>query len=118
MTTTITATVSGESEVESLESGLEQIPDNTPTTVDVTVNNQQDLDNIQSKVDSLNAGGKDITLNAHIKPDGDSEVEVKAKDTTVKVTPDPKEVEVTAKPVKVDVQPSQKEVSVSAKVTV
>jgi DNA repair exonuclease SbcCD ATPase subunit len=117
MTTTITATVSGESEVESLESGLEQIPDNTPTTVDVTVNNQQDLDNIQSKVDSLNAGGKDITLNAHIKPDGDSEVEVKAKDTTVKVTPDPKEVEVTAKPVKVDVQPSQKEVSVSAKVT-
>ena len=117
MSTTITATVSGESEVESLESGLEQIPDNTPTTVDVTVNNQQDLDNIQSKVDSLNAGGKDITLNAHIKPDGDSEVEVKAKDTTVKVTPDPKEVEVTAKPVKVDVQPSQKEVSVSAKVT-
>ena len=117
MTTTITATVSGESEVESLESGLEQIPDNTPTTVDVTVNNQQDLDNIQSKVDSLNAGGKDITLNAHIKPDTDSEVEVKAKDTTVKVTPDPKEVEVTAKPVKVDVQPSQKEVSVSAKVT-
>lgn len=117
ITTTITATVSGESEVESLESGLEQIPDNTPTTVDVTVNNQQDLDNIQSKVDSLNAGGKDITLNAHIKPDGDSEVEVKAKDTTVKVTPDPKEVEVTAKPVKVDVQPSQKEVSVSAKVT-
>lgn len=117
MTTTITATVSGESEVESLESGLEQIPDNTPTTVDVTVNNQQDLDNIQSKVDSLNAGGKDITLNAHIKPDSDSEVEVKAKDTTVKVTPDPKEVEVTAKPVKVDVQPSQKEVSVSAKVT-
>lgn len=117
MTTTITATVSGESEVESLESGLEQIPDNTPTTVDVTVNNQQDLDNIQSKVDSLNAGGKDITLNAHIKPDGDSEVEVKAKDTTVKVTPDPKEVEVTAKPVKVDVQPSQKEVGVSAKVT-
>lgn len=117
MTTTITATVSGESEVESLESGLEQIPDNTPTTVDVTVNNQQDLDNIQSKVDSLNAGGKDITLNAHIKPDGDSEVEVKAKDTTVKVTPDPKEVEVTAKPVKVDVQPSQKQVSVSAKVT-
>lgn len=116
MTTTITATVSGESEVESLESGLEQIPDNTPTTVDVTVNNQQDLDNIQSKVDSLNAGGKDITLNAHIKPDSDSEVEVKAKDTTVKVTPDPKEVEVTAKPVKVDVQPSQKEVSVSAKV--
>lgn len=117
MTTTITATVSGESEVKSLESGLEQIPDNTPTTVDVTVNNQQDLDNIQSKVDSLNAGGKDITLNAHIKPDSDSEVEVKAKDTTVKVTPDPKEVEVTAKPVKVDVQPSQKEVSVSAKVT-
>lgn len=117
MTTTITATVSGENEVESLESGLEQIPDNTPTTVDVTVNNQQDLDNIQSKVDSLNAGGKDITLNAHIKPDSDSEVEVKAKDTTVKVTPDPKEVEVTAKPVKVDVQPSQKEVSVSAKVT-
>lgn len=117
MTTTITATVSGESEVESLESGLEQIPDNTPTTVDVTVNNQQDLDNIQSKVDSLNAGGKDITLNAHIKPDSDSEVEVKAKDTTVKVTPDPKEVEVTAKPVKVGVQPSQKEVSVSAKVT-
>lgn len=117
MTTTITATVSGESEVESLESGLEQIPDNTPTTVDVTVNNQQDLDTIQSKVDSLNAGGKDITLNAHIKPDSDSEVEVKAKDTTVKVTPDPKEVEVTAKPVKVDVQPSQKEVSVSAKVT-
>lgn len=117
MSTTITATVSGESEVESLESGLEQIPDNTPTTVDVTVNNQQDLDNIQSKVDSLNAGGKDITLNAHIKPDSDSEVEVKAKDTTVKVTPDPKEVEVTAKPVKVDVQPSQKEVSVSAKVT-
>lgn len=117
MTTTITATVSGESEVESLESGLEQIPDNTPTTVDVTVNNQQDLDNIQSKVDSLNAGGKDITLNAHIKPDSDSEVEVKAKDTTVKVTPDPKEIEVTAKPVKVDVQPSQKEVSVSAKVT-
>lgn len=117
MTTTITATVSGESEVESLESGLEQIPDNTPTTVDVTVNNQQDLDNIQSKVDSLNAGGKDITLNAHIKPDTDSEVEVKAKDTTVKVTPDPKEVEVTAKPVKVDVQPSQKEVGVSAKVT-
>lgn len=117
MTTTITATVSGESEVESLESGLEQIPDNTPTTVDVTVNNQQDLDNIQSKVDSLNAGGKDITLNAHIKPDTDSEVEVKAKDTNVKVTPDPKEVEVTAKPVKVDVQPSQKEVSVSAKVT-
>ena len=117
MTTTITATVSGESEVESLESGLEQIPDNTPTTVNVTVNNQQDLDNIQSKVDSLNAGGKDITLNAHIKPDSDSEVEVKAKDTTVKVTPDPKEVEVTAKPVKVDVQPSQKEVSVSAKVT-
>lgn len=117
MTTTITATVSGESEVESLESGLEQIPDNTPTTVDVTVNNQQDLDNIQSKVDSLNAGGKDITLNAHIKPDSDSEVEVKAKDTTVKVTPDPKEVEVTAKPVKVDVQPSQKEVGVSAKVT-
>lgn len=117
MATTITATVSGESEVESLESGLEQIPDNTPTTVDVTVNNQQDLDNIQSKVDSLNAGGKDITLNAHIKPDSDSEVEVKAKDTTVKVTPDPKEVEVTAKPVKVDVQPSQKEVSVSAKVT-
>lgn len=117
MTTTITATVSGESEVESLESGLEQIPDNTPTTVDVTVNNQQDLDNIQSKVDSLNAGGKDITLNAHIKPDGDSEVEVTAKDTTVKVTPDPKEVEVTAKPVKVDVQPSQKEVGVSAKVT-
>lgn len=117
MTTTITATVSGESEVESLESGLEQIPDNTPTTVDVTVNNQQDLDNIQSKVDSLNAGGKDITLNAHIKPDSNSEVEVKAKDTTVKVTPDPKEVEVTAKPVKVDVQPSQKEVSVSAKVT-
>lgn len=117
MTTTITATVSGESEVESLESGLEQIPDNTPTTVDVTVNNQQDLDNIQSKVDSLNAGGKDITLNAHIKPDSDSEVEVKAKDTTVKVTPNPKEVEVTAKPVKVDVQPSQKEVSVSAKVT-
>lgn len=116
MTTTITATVSGESEVESLESGLEQIPDNTPTTVDVTVNNQQDLDNIQSKVDSLNAGGKDITLNAHIKPDSDSEVEVKAKDTTVKVTPDPKEVEVAAKPVKVDVQPSQKEVSVSAKV--
>ena len=116
MTTTITATVSGESEVESLESGLEQIPDNTPTTVDVTVNNQQDLDNIQSKVDSLNAGGKDITLNAHIKPDSDSEVEVKAKDTTVKVTPDPKEVEVTAKPVKVDVQPSQKEVGVSAKV--
>lgn len=83
MTTTITATVSGESEVESLESGLEQIPDNTPTTVDVTVNNQQDLDNIQSKVDSLNAGGKDITLNAHIKPDANSEVEVKAKDTTV-----------------------------------
>lgn len=117
MTTTITATVSGESEVESLESGLEQIPDNTPTTVDVTVNNQQDLDNIQSKVDSLNAGGKDITLNAHIKPDANSEVEVKAKDTTVKVTPDPKEVEVTAKPIKVDVQPSQKEVSVSAKVT-
>lgn len=117
MTTTITATVSGESEVESLESGLEQIPDNTPTTVDVTVNNQQDLDNIQSKVDSLNAGGKNITLNAHIKPDSDSEVEVKAKDTTVKVTPDPKEVEVTAKPVKIDVQPSQKEVSVSAKVT-
>lgn len=117
MTTTITATVSGESEVESLENGLEQIPDNTPTTVDVTVNNQQDLDNIQSKVDSLNAGGKDITLNAHIKPDSNSEVEVKAKDTTVKVTPDPKEVEVTAKPVKVDVQPSQKEVSVSAKVT-
>ena len=117
MSTTITATVSGESEVESLESGLEQIPDNTPTTVDVTVNNQQDLDNIQSKVDSLNAGGKDITLNAHIKPDSNSEVEVKAKDTTVKVTPDPKEVEVTAKPVKVDVQPSQKEVSVSAKVT-
>ena len=117
MTTTITATVSGESEVESLESGLEQIPDNTPTTVDVTVNNQQDLDNIQSKVDSLNAGGKDITLNAHIKPDSDSEVEVKAKDTTVKVTPNPKEVEVTAKPVKVDVQPSQEEVSVSAKVT-
>lgn len=117
MTTTITATVSGESEVESLESGLEQIPDNTPTTVDVTVNNQQDLDNIQSKVDSLNAGGKDITLNAHIKPDSDSEVEVTAKDTTVKVTPDPKEVEVTAKPVKVDVQPSQKEVGVSAKVT-
>lgn len=117
MTTTITATVSGESEVESLESGLEQIPDNTPTTVDVTVNNQQDLDNIQSKVDSLNAGGKDITLNAHIKPDSNSEVEVKAKDTTVKVTPDPKEVEVTAKPVKVDVQPSQKEVGVSAKVT-
>lgn len=117
MTTTITATVSGESEVESLESGLEQIPDNTPTTVDVTVNNQQDLDNIQSKVDSLNAGGKDITLNAHIKPDTDSEVEVKAKDTTVKVTPDPKEVEVTAKPVKVDVRPSQKQVSVSAKVT-
>lgn len=117
MTTTITATVSGESEVESLESGLEQIPDNTPTTVDVTVNNQQDLDNIQSKVDSLNAGGKDIILNAHIKPDGDSEVEVKAKDTTVKVTPDPKEVEVTAKPVKVDVQPSQKQVSLSAKVT-
>lgn len=117
MTTTITATVSGESEVESLESGLEQIPDNTPTTVDVTVNNQQDLDNIQSKVDSLNAGGKDITLNAHIKPDSNSEVEVKAKDTTVKVTPDPKEIEVTAKPVKVDVQPSQKEVSVSAKVT-
>ena len=117
MSTTITATVSGESEVESLESGLEQIPDNTPTTVDVTVNNQQDLDNIQSKVDSLNAGGKDITLDAHIKPDSDSEVEVKAKDTTVKVTPDPKEVEVTAKPVKVDVQPSQKEVSVSAKVT-
>ena len=117
MSTTITATVSGESEVESLESGLEQIPDNTPTTVDVTVNNQQDLDNIQSKVDSLNAGGKDITLNAHIKPDSDSEVEVKAKDTTVKVTPDPKEVEVTAKPVKVDVQPSQKEVGVSAKVT-
>ena len=117
MTTTITATVSGESEVESLESGLEQIPDNTPTTVDVTVNNQQDLDNIQSKVDSLNAGGKDITLNAHIKPDANSEVEVKAKDTTVKVTPDPKEVEVTAKPVKVDVQPSQKEVGVSAKVT-
>lgn len=117
MTTTITATVSGESEVESLESGLEQIPDNTPTTVDVTVNNQQDLDNIQSKVDSLNAGGKDITLNAHIKPDSDSEVEVKAKDTTVKVTPDPKEVEVTAKPVKVDVQPSQKEIGVSAKVT-
>ena len=117
MTTTITATVSGESEVESLESGLEQIPDNTPTTVDVTVNNQQDLDNIQSKVDSLNAGGKDITLNAHIKPDTNSEVEIKAKDTTVKVTPDPKEVEVTAKPVKVDVQPSQKEVSVSAKVT-
>ena len=117
MTTTITATISGESEVESLESGLEQIPDNTPTTVDVTVNNQQDLDTIQSKVDSLNAGGKDITLNAHIKPDSDSEVEVKAKDTTVKVTPDPKEVEVTAKPVKVDVQPSQKEVSVSAKVT-
>lgn len=117
MTTTITATVSGESEVESLESGLEQIPDNTPTTVDVTVNNQQDLDNIQSKVDSLNAGGKNITLNAHIKPDSDSEVEVKAKDTTVKVTPDPKEVEVTAKPVKVDVQPSQKEVGVSAKVT-
>lgn len=117
MTTTITATVSGESEVESLESGLEQIPDNTPTTVDITVNNQQDLDNIQSKVDSLNAGGKDITLNAHIKPDSDSEVEVKAKDTTVKVTPDPKEVEVTAKPVKVDVQPSQKEVGVSAKVT-
>lgn len=117
MTTTITATVSGESEVESLESGLEQIPDNTPTTVDVTVNNQQDLDNIQSKVDSLNAGGKDITLNAHIKPDSNSEVEVKAKDTTVKVTPDPKEVEVTAKPVKVDVQPSQKQVSVSAKVT-
>lgn len=117
MTTTITATVSGESEVESLESGLEQIPDNTPTTVDVTVNNQQDLDNIQSKVDSLNAGGKDITLNAHIKPDSDSEVEIKAKDTTVKVTPDPKEVEVTAKPVKVDVQPSQKEVGVSAKVT-
>lgn len=116
MTTTITATVSGESEVESLESGLEQIPDNTPTTVDVTVNNQQDLDNIQSKVDSLNAGGKDITLNAHIKPDSDSEVEIKAKDTTVKVTPDPKEVEVTAKPIKVDVQPSQKEVSVSAKV--
>lgn len=116
MTTTIIATVSGESEVESLESGLEQIPDNTPTTVDVTVNNQQDLDNIQSKVDSLNAGGKDITLNAHIKPDSDSEVEVKAKDTTVKVTPDPKEVEVAAKPVKVDVQPSQKEVSVSAKV--
>lgn len=117
MTTTITATVSGESEVESLESGLEQIPDNTPTTVDVTVNNQQDLDNIQSKVDSLNAGGKDITLNAHIKPDSDSEVEIKAKDTTVKVTPDPKEVEVTAKPVKVDIQPSQKEVGVSAKVT-
>ena len=117
MTTTITATVSGESEVESLESGLEQIPDNTPTTVDVTVNNQQELDNIQSKVDSLNAGGKDITLNAHIKPDANSEVEVKAKDTTVKVTPDPKEVEVTAKPIKVDVQPSQKEVSVSAKVT-
>lgn len=117
MTTTITATVSGESEVESLESGLEQIPDNTPTTVDVTVNNQQDLDNIQSKVDSLNAGGKDITLNAHIKPDSNSEVEVKAKDTTVKVTPDPKEIEVTAKPVKVDVQPSQKEVSVNAKVT-
>lgn len=117
MTTTITATVSGESEVESLESGLEQIPDNTPTTVDVTVNNQQDLDNIQSKVDSLNAGGKDITLNAHIKPDSDSEVEVKAKDTTVKVIPDPKEVEVTAKPVKVDVQPSQKEIGVSAKVT-
>lgn len=117
MSTTITATVSGESEVESLESGLEQIPDNTPTTVDVTVNNQQDLDNIQSKVDSLNAGGKDITLNAHIKPDSNSEVEVKAKDTTVKVNPDPKEVEVTAKPVKVDVQPSQKEVSVNAKVT-
>ena len=117
MSTTITATVSGESEVESLESGLEQIPDNTPTTVDVTVNNQQDLDNIQSKVDSLNAGGKDITLNAHIKPDSDSEVEVKAKDTTVKVTPDPKEVEVTAKPVKVNVQPSQKEIGVSAKVT-
>ena len=118
MTTTITATVSGESEVKSLESGLEQIPDNTPTTVDVTVNNQQDLDNIQSKVNSLNAnGGKDITLNAHIKPDNNSEVEVKAKDTTVKVTPDPKEVEVTAKPVKVNVQPSRKEVSVSAKVT-
>lgn len=118
MTTTITATVSGESEVESLESGLEQIPDNTPTTVDVTVNNQQDLDNIQSKVDSLNAGGKDITLNAHIKPDGDSEVEVKAKDTTVKVTPDPKEVEVTAKPVKVDVQPSNEEVNVNAKANI
>lgn len=118
MTTTITATVSGESEVESLESGLEQIPDNTPTTVDVTVNNQQDLDTIQSKVDSLNAGGKDITLNAHIKPDSDSEVEVKAKDTTVKVTPDPKEVEVTAKPVKVDVQPSNEEVNVNAKANI
>ena len=115
MTTTITATVSGESEVESLESGLEQIPDNTPTTVDVTVNNQQDLDTIQSKVDSLNAGGKDITLNAHIKPDTNSEVEVKAKDTTVKVTPDPKEVEVTAKPVKAQVEANPKEVNVHAK---
>lgn len=116
MTTTITASVDGEDEVQSFEDGLEQIPDNTPTTVDVTVNNQEDLDNIQSKVDELNGDGKNITLKAHIQPTDSGELDVKAKDVKVKVSPEPKELTVSAAPVKATVEPDPNPIEVKATV--
>lgn len=92
-TTVINATVSGETQVNNLITGLEKIPANTPTTVNCEVSNAEELNTIQSKVDELNAGGKQITLNATVNPkldkveqlETDSDVTVDAKATITEV---------------------------------
>lgn len=113
MQTTITANVSGSEQMQSLEEGLEQIPDNTPTTVDVTVDNAQDLETLQGKVDSLNANGKQITLNATVKKVDTTDVLAESSNpieitgTIKEIEPysgEPPEVEVTG--IIKDVQPS------------
>lgn len=89
----VNASVSGESQVSSFISSLSNIPDNTPTTVNCEVSNAEELARVQEEVDRLNAGGKQITLNATVNPNMDkvdqlesgTEIEVNAKASITEV---------------------------------
>ena len=85
-TATVTVDVEGESDVENLISSMQNTPDATPVTFQCTVENQEQLDALAQEAETLNAQGKQITLEASVDKVDTSSIESGGEDISVPVT--------------------------------
>lgn len=85
-TATVTVDVEGESDVENLISSMQNTPDATPVTFQCTVENQEQLDALAQEAETLNAQGKQITLEASVDEVDTSSIESGGEDISVPVT--------------------------------
>ena len=71
--TTIQVNISGEDSLNNTISALENVPDNTPYTVECTVENQEQVTALEDSVAELNKNGKQIELKTVISTDNSSQ---------------------------------------------